>query len=64
MFDLDYAQTRVPSPKGSIEVKWERTSTDGMELQIRLPKKVEGVLDLPGRRNKKLDSGSQKISID
>lgn len=60
-FDLDSARVRTPTPRGAIEIEWQRTNGTGMDLKIRLPKRIEAVLDVPGRRKQTLTGGTHRI---
>lgn len=62
MFDLDWAKVRYPSPRGIIEVRWQRRGRNGMNLHVKLPKGVTGVLDVPGLPRRLLSSGRHEFT--
>ncbi|MDM8006842.1 MAG: family 78 glycoside hydrolase catalytic domain [Phycisphaerae bacterium] len=64
MFDLDWAKVRSPSPRGPIEVEWGRRGRNGMNLQIKLPRRVSGVLDIPGLPQKTLTGGKHAFTAE
>ncbi len=61
MFDLDFASVRTPTPRGEIEVNWEREGSERMHLEVRLPKGVRGVLDVPGVKPREVKAGATRI---
>jgi len=64
MFDLDWARVRYPSPRGPIVVEWGRRGRDGMNMQIKLPRRVSGVLDIPGLPQKALTGGKHAFTAE
>lgn len=62
MFDLDHAKVRTPTRHGDIEVEWQRQGKTAMDLKVKLPKRIRGVLALPGKRNRKLTGGTHRIT--
>jgi alpha-L-rhamnosidase len=62
MFDLDDATVCFPTPKGSIQVQWQRTGRAGMDLSFQLPKGVTGMLDVPGLPARPLAGGKHAFS--
>lgn len=63
MFDLDWAKVRYPSPRGIIEVHWQRQGRDGMNLRIRLPRRVTALLDVTGLPKRTLPAGKHEFAI-
>ncbi len=61
LFDLDWAKVRYPSPRGLIEVDWERQGRKEMSLRVKLPKRVTGTLDVPGMPRKTLPAGKYEL---
>jgi hypothetical protein len=50
-FDLDFAIVRTPTPRGPVDVRWQRVD-GGLECELHLPRGVTGQLELgpePGR---------------
>lgn len=62
LFDLDYATVCCPTPRGIIEVQSERSGRQGLSLQIRLPRGVSGVLDVPGLPRRRLTYGLHRFT--
>lgn len=62
MFDLAWASVRTPTPRGPIDITWQRVGKDGIDLSIRLPKRVTGVVHLPGMRKRHLQPGMHQIA--
>ena len=60
-FDLDHGNVRTPTPRGSIQVEWQRVDRSGMDLKIKLPRRVTGVLDLPDMPRRTLKGGTHRI---
>jgi hypothetical protein len=44
--DLDHARGRVPTPRGVVNVSWERSS-EGFGIEVDLPEECEAQLSLP-----------------
>ena len=44
---LKWAKGRVPTPYGEIEVEWHRTSGEGLDLSLTLPRGAKARLSLP-----------------
>jgi hypothetical protein len=51
-----------PTPRGIIEVRWERQGREGIDLRVRLPKRVTGRLDVPGLPKKTLTGGKHEFA--
>ncbi len=64
MFDLDWARVRYPSPRGPIVVEWQRRRRGGMDLQIKLPRRVTGMLDSPELPRKALTGGKHAFTAE
>jgi len=64
MFDLDHAAVRTPTPRGEIEVQWERVPaaggrarSDAIHVEVKMPRGVRGTVDLPGAATKECGAG-------
>ncbi len=64
MFDLNWAKVRYPTPRGIIEVQWERQGRKGMSLRVQLPRRVTGLLDVPGLPKKTLTGGRHEFTTE
>lgn len=58
---LEYARVCLPTPRGLIHVEWERNGRRKLDLSVRLPKGITGVLELPRGGPRSLKPGSHKL---
>ena len=60
--DLEFAEGKMPHPKGEIKVGLQKTATGGLSAEIELPEGLNGTLRWKGKEAV-LKSGKQKIEI-
>ena len=54
---FDHASSRVASPYGIAEVRWQRLPSGAVEVVAEIPANTEGVVTLPGRPEFRVGSG-------
>jgi hypothetical protein len=59
---LEFAEGKMPHPKGEIRVKLRKTRGAGLAAEIELPKGLNGVLYWNGKETA-LESGWQKVEF-
>lgn len=59
--DLEWAQGSVPTPLGSVKVRWERTGTQ-FDLKVTIPAGASAVINLPDGSTKEVSGGEHKLS--
>ncbi|MCX7705160.1 MAG: glycoside hydrolase family 78 protein [bacterium] len=67
LFDLAWAQGKVPTPKGIISVSWNLTEKNSFEISIEIPDGLTGIFVVPEgfvpRKNIVLKSGNYNFSF-
>jgi len=58
--DLTWAQGRVPTPRGDVEVYWRRPGNTEFEVEVTSP--VKARIELPVRGKAKIESGKGRIA--
>lgn len=60
--DLEFAEGKMPHPKGEISVRLQRTPAGGLSAEIELPQGINGTLQWKGKEAT-LKSGKQHIEL-
>jgi hypothetical protein len=62
MADLEYAAVTTPTPRGAIDVQWERIGKNGIELTVKLPKRITATVELPDGKRRRVTGGKQTFT--
>ena len=59
---LTWAKTSLETPHGPVSVSWSRPDGGELELEVRLPDGVDGVVRLPGQEDRAVGAGTHRVT--